>query len=89
MVNLPRAKKRVPPRYQDVRGAQTALLTSPDGGALIRVIAGDIAGHRGPGSTHTPITLAHLTREELSQAFEDYRGGRLGVIPAARLPHAD
>ncbi|ONI84839.1 pirin [Saccharothrix sp. ALI-22-I] len=176
-VNLPRAKKMTPPRYQDIRGAQSALLTSPDGGALIRVIAGDVAGHHGPGTTQTPITLAHITvepgaqvdlpwqpgynalvyvlagsgtigpdarpvqlgqlavhgegdalrftanhrqdshtptldlyvmggqpirepvahhgpfvmnsREELVQAFEDYQAGRLGVIPATRLPHTD
>ena len=36
-------------------------LTSPDGGALVRVIAGDVAGHQGPGVTHTPITLVHAT----------------------------
>jgi quercetin 2,3-dioxygenase len=174
-VNLPRALKMSPPRYQDIRGKHTGLLTTPDGGALIRVIAGDIAGHSGPGVTHTPITVAHLTvepgaqvglpwdpaysalvyalaghgtvgaearsiqegrlvvlgsgdalrltadrtqesrspklellvlgglpirepvfqygpfvmntREEVQQAFEDYQAGRLGVIPAQRLPH--
>ncbi|MGI8756589.1 MAG: pirin family protein, partial [Acidimicrobiales bacterium] len=32
-----------------------------DGGALIRLIAGDLGGAAGPGSTRTPITLAHLT----------------------------
>jgi redox-sensitive bicupin YhaK (pirin superfamily) len=37
------------------------LLSSPDGGALVRLIAGDVAGHTGPGSTHTPITMAHVT----------------------------
>jgi redox-sensitive bicupin YhaK (pirin superfamily) len=66
-VNLPRAKKMTPPRYQDIRGTQAALLTTPDGGALIRIIAGDIAGHAGPGSTHTPITLAHITVEPGAQ----------------------
>src|SRR3954447_8982795 len=175
-VNLPRAAKMITPKYQDIRGKQTALLTTPDGGSLIRVIAGEIAGHAGPGSTFTPINLAHVTlqpgaqldlpwqpdynalvyvlagrgtvgtearpiqigqlaahgagdtirvsadktqdtnipamelfvmggrpirepvahygpfvmntREELQQAFEDYQKGRLGVIPAERLPHA-
>jgi len=38
-----------------------AAQTSDDGGALIRVIAGDIAGFTGPGVTHTPITYAHAT----------------------------
>ncbi|WP_433295208.1 pirin family protein [Actinoplanes sp. CA-030573] len=174
-VNLPRAAKMIEPKYQDIRGKQAALLTSPDGGSLIRVIAGSIDGHDGPGSTFTPINLAHVTlqpgarldlpwqpdynalvyvlagrgtvgvekrplhigqlaahgpgdairveadpaqdsnipamelfimggrpirepvahygpfvmntREELAQAFEDFQKGRLGVIPAGRVPH--
>ena len=49
------------PRYQDIRRTEVSLLSSPDGGALVRVIAGDLAGHPGPGVTHTPITLAHAT----------------------------
>ncbi|NGM11364.1 pirin family protein [Verrucosispora sioxanthis] len=176
-VNLPRAAKMNPPKYQDIRGNQAALLTTPDGGALIRVIAGEIAGHRGPGSTYTPITVTHVTvepgaqvdlpwrpdfnalvyvlggrgtvgangrgvrtgqlavhgpgdalrfkanarqdsrnqtldlyimggqpirepvahygpfvmntRDELIQAFEDFQAGRLGVVPAQRLPHSE
>jgi hypothetical protein len=60
-VNLPRAQKLVAPRYQDLRGGQVALLTSPDAGALVRVIAGDVAGHSGPGSTYTPMTMVHAT----------------------------
>jgi redox-sensitive bicupin YhaK (pirin superfamily) len=60
-VNLPRTDKLADPRYQDIRADRVALLASPDGGALVRVIAGDVAGHAGPGSTHTPITLAHVT----------------------------
>jgi redox-sensitive bicupin YhaK (pirin superfamily) len=174
-VNLPRAKKLSPPRYQDIRGKAAVLLTTPDGGALIRLIAGELSGHQGPGVTHTPITIAHAslepgaqldlpwradynalvyvlvgtgtvgtkrhrlhtgqlavhgpgdalqltaaptqdgrhpklelyimggepirepvahygpfvmnTRAELVQAFEDYQAGRLGTVPAERLPH--
>ncbi|MBW3669308.1 MAG: pirin family protein [Actinobacteria bacterium] len=60
-VNLPKAQKRVAPRYQDLDPDRVALLASPDGGALVRVIAGDVAGHRGPGATYTPITMLHAT----------------------------
>jgi redox-sensitive bicupin YhaK (pirin superfamily) len=60
-VNLPRAQKWAAPRYQDLRASEVALLSSPDGGALVRVIAGEIAGHAGPGSTYTPMTYAHVT----------------------------
>jgi redox-sensitive bicupin YhaK (pirin superfamily) len=176
-VNLPRIAKMIAPKYQDIRGRESTLLTTHDGGALIRVIAGQVAGHDGPGSTHTPINLAHVTlqpgalldlpwqsdynalvyvlagrgtvgterrplqigqlaahgagdalrvtadpqqdsnvtamelfvmggkpirepvahygpfvmntRAELMQAFDDYQAGKLGVIPAERLPHTD
>jgi redox-sensitive bicupin YhaK (pirin superfamily) len=60
-VNLPRAQKWSPPRYQDIRAGQVGLLASPDGGALVRVIAGEVAGHAGPGSTYTPMTMIHAT----------------------------
>src|SRR5438876_666217 len=60
-VNLPRADKRTQPRYQDLRGDAVGLVTSSDGGALLRLIAGDVAGHRGPGSTYTPMTMVHAT----------------------------
>jgi redox-sensitive bicupin YhaK (pirin superfamily) len=60
-VNLPRHLKWSPPRYQDIRGNDAALLASHDGGALVRVIAGTVDGHDGPGATHTPITIAHAT----------------------------
>ena len=60
-VNLPKADKMMAPRYQDIRGGQVQLLASPDGGALLRVIAGELDGHEGPGITHTPITMVHAT----------------------------
>jgi redox-sensitive bicupin YhaK (pirin superfamily) len=60
-VNLPADQKWAAPRYQDIRANQVSLLSSPDGGALVRVIAGDVAGHAGPGSTYSPMTLVHAT----------------------------
>src|SRR6476659_3801856 len=60
-VNLPADQKLTAPRYQDLRASEVALVSSPDGGALIRVIAGDVAGHAGPGSTYSPMTMVHVT----------------------------
>jgi len=73
-VNLPARLKMTPPRYQDIRARQVALLSSADGGALLRVIAGSFGGpsggsggvvppgqYSGPGITHTPISLVHAT----------------------------
>lgn len=73
-VNLPRKDKFADPRYQSIEGDQVKLLSSDDGGALVRVIAGDIGTEQGtqsgPGATYTPITLAHATIE---------RGARLNL----------
>jgi redox-sensitive bicupin YhaK (pirin superfamily) len=60
-VNLPAKDKMIAPRYQSLEGDQVTLVASSDGGALVRIIAGEAAGFRGPGSTHTPITVAHAT----------------------------
>lgn len=60
-VNLPARQKWVSPRYQAIGSDQLTLLTTPDGGALVRLIAGSIDGHDGPGVTYTPITYAHAT----------------------------
>jgi redox-sensitive bicupin YhaK (pirin superfamily) len=60
-VNLPASDKMIAPRYQDIESSAVTLLTSHDGGALIRIIAGSVAGHQGPGITHTPISLVHVT----------------------------
>ena len=60
-VNLPADQKWAAPRYQDIRANEVSLLASHDGGTLVRVIAGDVAGHAGPGSTYSPMTLVHAT----------------------------
>ena len=60
-VNLPAVEKWVDPRYQDIAADRVTLLRSEDGGALVRVVSGEVAGHHGPGVTHTPIALAHAT----------------------------
>ena len=73
-VNLPAAMKWTEPRYQDIRGSEVTLLRSHDGGALLRVIAGEVDGHSGPGSTHTPITLVHATLEPGARLELPWRG---------------
>jgi redox-sensitive bicupin YhaK (pirin superfamily) len=60
-VNLPAKDKMIPPAYQNLEADEVTLLSSADGGALVRLIAGDLGGRRGPGSTHTPMALLHAT----------------------------
>jgi redox-sensitive bicupin YhaK (pirin superfamily) len=72
-VNLPRAQKLVDPRYQDLKADNLTLLTSADGGALIRLIAGSLAGYSGPGSTYTPIDYAHISLSPGAQLRTPWR----------------
>jgi hypothetical protein len=79
-VNLPKAQKWHVPRYQDLRARQQALLTSDDGGTLVRVIAGDVDGHQGPGSTLTPITVAHATVSPGAQLSLPWRADFIALV---------
>src|SRR6188472_2942338 len=47
-VNLPAKDKMIAPRYQDLRASEVGLGSSPDGGALVRVIAGEVGPVSGP-----------------------------------------
>ncbi|MGH9169409.1 MAG: pirin family protein [Acidimicrobiales bacterium] len=72
-VNLPKANKWNPPQYQDIRGSEAALLTTPDGGVLLRVIAGELGGRTGPGSTFTPMAMVHATVSPAASARVPWR----------------
>src|SRR5258707_11651702 len=89
-VNVPAAMKMTAARYQDIRAGQVALLSSADGGTLVRVIAGDVAGHSGPGITHTPITLLHATLQPGAQLRlpcpADFNPLSYGSAASAPLP---
>ena len=59
------------------RGQPSSRL--PTRGALVRVIAGEVDGHAGPGATYTPMTLVHATLEP---------GARLELPVGRRLQRA-
>ncbi len=86
-VNLPAKDKFLAPNYQNLEGGQVGLVTSPDAGSLIRIIAGEIEGHRGPGSTHTPITLAHAPCNPVRRCRS--RGSRSSTHWSTCCPAAD
>jgi redox-sensitive bicupin YhaK (pirin superfamily) len=56
-VNLPARVKMSPPRYQDLGDRQIPAVVLPDGAGTVRVIAGELAGSKGPALTFTPIDL--------------------------------
>ncbi|WP_432559419.1 pirin family protein [Granulicoccus sp. GXG6511] len=72
-VNLPKKDKFLPPAYQNLTGDKVGLVSSADAGALVRIIAGEIDGHTGPGSTHTPIVMAHATVQPGAQLSLPWR----------------
>jgi len=84
-VNLPKKDKFAAPRYQAIAGTDVTLLSSEDGGALIRVIAGDIGGHRGPGAwRREPGALQGAGERRLRRQHGPQPGGVVGDRPAAR-----
>jgi redox-sensitive bicupin YhaK (pirin superfamily) len=94
-VNLPAKDKMISPRYQDIAADEVKLLTSADGAALVRVIAGTVAGFDGPGATHTPIAMVHATLQpgaELELPWDPtfnaliYSFGGAGVVGAEHVP---
>ncbi len=60
-VNLPAKLKMTNPRYQDIEAQSVTLLTNDNGDAIIRIIAGSLGDVQGPGVTHTPIAITHVT----------------------------
>ena len=59
-VNLPAKDKMSPPGYQDIPSTRIPEETLTGGGRL-RVIAGELAGLKGPAHTFSPIVVADLT----------------------------
>ena len=62
-VNLPAAKKWAAPRYQDIPAARIPQVTTDDGLARGRIVAGAALGKTAVIETYTPITLHHWTLE--------------------------
>lgn len=59
-VNLPARDKTTPPGYQAIRSTDIPVVTLPDGAGTARIIAGALAGRRGPAKTFTPINVWDL-----------------------------
>lgn len=72
-INLPRKMKRIAPQYQDLGGVDAMMVTTADGGTLVRVLAGEVDGHAGPGISHTPLAVTHLTIAPGAQADIPWR----------------
>ena len=94
-INLPAAKKRIAPQYQDLQGRDASMVTTSDGGTLVRILAGTVDGFQGPGISHTPLAITHVTvapgaRAEIPWPSEfnalAYVLAGSGVVGAERQP---
>ena len=56
-VNLPKAVKMSPPKYQAISQQQIAKINLPENAGQVWVIAGSFDGIKGPASTFTPINM--------------------------------
>ncbi len=56
-VNLPAKHKTAAPGYQTLSSAQIPGVSLPENAGVVRVIAGEYAGAKGPARTFTPIQL--------------------------------
>lgn len=60
-VNLPKASKMTAPRYQALVANQMGKVVLRENSGVVRVIAGEFQGVKGPASTHTPISVLDVT----------------------------
>ena len=59
-VNLPAKYKMDSPHYQSIVNAQIPVAKLDEKGSILRVIAGEYQGDKGPANTYTPINLWDL-----------------------------
>lgn len=62
-VNLPSEHKMTEPGYQTLLDADIPPVPLPEGAGLVRVIAGEFDGRKGPAGTHTPMNVWDLRLE--------------------------
>lgn len=56
-VNLPRAHKMGPPRYQPLLAQQMGRVTLPNDSGTVRIVAGEYQGAKGPALTFSPVNI--------------------------------
>lgn len=56
-VNLPAKDKMAEPRYQGILNSQIPVVALPNDGGTARVIAGELAGKKGPALTFSPVQV--------------------------------
>jgi redox-sensitive bicupin YhaK (pirin superfamily) len=85
-VNLPSSDKMIAPRYQEIPSSRIPSVTSPDGLARARVVAGVALGKNAVIETRTPIQYVHWTLQpgaNVVQAMDPTHEGYVYVFSGA------
>jgi quercetin 2,3-dioxygenase len=82
-VNLPKAHKMSEPRYQGITSEQIPVVQLA-GGALARIIAGELNGVEGPARTFTPVDVFDVRLDAGSRAELALKSGRNSAIVVLR-----
>ena len=69
-VNLPKSKKMMKPRYQEIPQSKIPTGTTKDGNVIVKVIAGESLGAKAVIDTITPIMYLHFKLEPGSRIVQ-------------------
>jgi len=79
-VNLPRASKMVPPRYQPILAASIPEVELSGGAGSARVIAGALGAATGPAKTYSPLELFDVKLAEEKEAEIPIPEGHTAIV---------
>jgi hypothetical protein len=92
-VNLPAKDKMSQPKYQAITRSQMGRYEVPDDGGVVKVIAGNLNGVKGPANTFTPIELYNVRLKKGAQLQFDlpasYNTGILVIEGEARFSNSE
>lgn len=79
-VNLAAADKSAPPAYQSLKAAEIPRLELAEGAGQLAVIAGEVAGKRGPARTFSPVNVWDLRLNQGGATTLDVPEGHTTMI---------
>jgi len=83
-VNLPAQHKMSAPRYQTILNADIPQVNLPAGAGVVRVIAGDFEGRRGPAATFSPLSVWDVRMRSGHAASLPVPEGHIAAIAVLR-----
>jgi redox-sensitive bicupin YhaK (pirin superfamily) len=79
-VNLPAKSKMTPPRYQTLLAQDVPVVSLPQDGGSVRVIAGEFGSARGPARSFTPVNLLDVSLRAGHSVRLNLRDGFSGAL---------